>query len=109
MGARVDEIVAYQTLAATDEDSALVDALENNEVDMVTFTSSSTVSNFRSLLPAGEDLQALMKGAAVACIGPITADTAESLGFKVDITAKEFTIDGLCQAIVDYFTTATSP
>jgi uroporphyrinogen III methyltransferase / synthase len=103
MGARVDEIVAYQTLAAADEDSALVDALENNEVDMVTFTSSSTVSNFRSLLPAEADHQALMKGVAVACIGPITADTANSLGFKVDITAREFTIDGLCQAVVDYF------
>lgn len=105
MGASVDEIVAYQTLAAADEDSALVDALERNEVDMVTFTSSSTATNFRSLLPAGAELPALMKGAAVACIGPITADTAKSLGFKVDITAQEFTIDGLCQAIVDYFGT----
>jgi uroporphyrinogen III methyltransferase/synthase len=105
MGASVDEIVAYQTLAAADEDNALVDALEKNEVDMVTFTSSSTATNFRSLLPAGAELPALMKGAAVACIGPITADTAKSLGFKVDITAQEFTIDGLCQAVVDYFGT----
>ena len=46
-----------------------------------------------------------MKGVVVACIGPITAETAESLGFKVDITAEEFTIDGLCQAVVKYFST----
>jgi uroporphyrinogen III methyltransferase/synthase len=105
MGARVDEIVAYQTLTAGDEDRTLVDALEKSEVDMITFTSSSTVSNFRSLLPADADQQALMKDVAVACIGPITADTARSLGFSVDITAQEFTIDGLCQAIVEYFGT----
>jgi uroporphyrinogen III methyltransferase/synthase len=105
MGARVDEIVAYQTLQVADEGRPLVEALEKGEVDMVTFTSSSTVSNFHSLLPAGAELPVLMKGAAVACIGPITADTAKSLGFHVDITAQEFTIDGLIQAVVDFFDT----
>jgi uroporphyrinogen III methyltransferase/synthase len=103
MGARVDEVVAYQTLSAADEDRSLVDALENGAVDMITFTSSSTVRNFRSMLPPEQELAALMKNTAVACIGPITAETATSLGFKVDITAQEFTIDGLCKAVVDYF------
>jgi uroporphyrinogen III methyltransferase / synthase len=105
MGARVDEVVAYQTLCAGGADRSLMDALEKGEVDMITFTSSSTVKNFRSLLPGEEKLPALMENVAVACIGPITADTAESQGFHVDITAQEFTIDGLCSAVVDYFST----
>jgi uroporphyrinogen III methyltransferase/synthase len=102
MGAQVDEVVAYQTLTADEESDTLIGALEKNEVDMITFTSSSTVNNFRSLLPAGRE-STLMKGVAVACIGPITAETAKSMGIHVDLTAQDFTIDGLCNAVVSYF------
>jgi uroporphyrinogen III methyltransferase / synthase len=102
MGAQVDEVVAYQTLTADEESDTLIAALEKNEVDMITFTSSSTVNNFRSLLPAGRE-STLMKGVAVACIGPITAETAKSMGIHVDLTAQDFTIDGLCNAVVSYF------
>ncbi len=102
MGAEVDEIVAYQTLQATDGKSDLIDALQNRKIDMVTFTSSSTVRNFKALLPDRE-VQNLMSGVTVACIGPITADTAKSLGFKTDIVADEFTIDGLTAAIARYY------
>jgi uroporphyrinogen III methyltransferase/synthase len=70
---------------------------------MVTFTSSSTVRNFRSLLPPGPQGMDLMKGVHVACIGPITADTARSLGFAPDITAAQYTIPGLCQALIDFY------
>jgi uroporphyrinogen III methyltransferase/synthase len=102
MGARVDEIVAYQTLQATDGQSDLLDALRLHDIDMVTFTSSSTVRNFKALLPESE-VQDLIRGVAVACIGPITADTAESLGFKPDLVADEFTIEGLTTAISHYY------
>ncbi|MEJ2154841.1 MAG: uroporphyrinogen-III C-methyltransferase [Desulfobacteraceae bacterium] len=102
MGAEVDEIVAYQTLQANDETSDLVDALRNRKIDMVTFTSSSTVRNFKALLPERE-VPDLMIGVTVACIGPITADTAKSLGFKTDLVADEFTIDGLTAAIARYY------
>jgi uroporphyrinogen III methyltransferase / synthase len=102
MGAQVDEVVAYQTLTADEESDTLIGALEKNEVDMITFTSSSTVNNFRSLLPAGRE-STLMKGVTVACIGPITAETAKSMGIHVDLTAQDFTIDGLCNAVVSYF------
>jgi uroporphyrinogen III methyltransferase/synthase len=69
------------------------------EVDLVTFTSSSTVANFHRMLPEGER-QALMKGVQTAAIGPITAQTARDLGFKVDIEAQIYTIDGLVDAIL---------
>jgi len=44
-----------------------------------------------------------MKDITVACIGPITADTAKNLGFDVHIIANSFTIPELCEAILDYY------
>ncbi|UCG79694.1 MAG: uroporphyrinogen-III synthase, partial [Desulfobacterales bacterium] len=76
--------------------------LEQGAIDIVTFTSSSTVKNFKALLPA-DRFESLMKGVTVASIGPITTDTAKELGFKVDITAKDFTIPGLCEAILQHY------
>ena len=69
---------------------------------MITFTSSSTVKNFRALLPS-EDLNNLVQGVTIAGIGPITADTARNLGFDVHIVAESYTIDGLCDAIQQYY------
>jgi uroporphyrinogen III methyltransferase / synthase len=103
MGALVDEIVVYQTIEATAEKRILREELQAGTVDMVTFTSSSTVRNFRSLLPPEPQGMDLMKGVRVACIGPITADTARSLGFEPDITAAQYTIAGLCQALIDFY------
>lgn len=81
-------------------------ALEAKNVDMVTFTSSSTVKNFVTLLETSgpDELQRLMSGVAVAAIGPITAKTAESHGLKVDVQPVEYTIPGLVESIVKHFT-----
>lgn len=103
MGAHVDEITAYQTRLDEEKAGELVDALKERSVEMVTFTSSSTVKNFKALLPKEADFGELMRGVTVASIGPITSDTAAELGFTVDITAESFTIPGLVDAIVDYF------
>ena len=103
MGAQVDEVVAYQTIEDAGQNGLLLEALQEGTIDMVTFTSSSTVRNFQRQLSDASPTQALMKDVAVACIGPITADTARSLGFHVDLTAEEYTIDGLCNAVVAYY------
>ena len=102
MGARVDEVTAYQTLTVSDRTADLVGALNNSKIDMVTFTSSSTVRNFLALLPEN-DASRLLDGVTVACIGPITAETAAAAGLNVHISAAEFTIAGLCDAIVDFY------
>jgi uroporphyrinogen III methyltransferase/synthase len=69
---------------------------------MVTFTSSSTVQNFKAMLPH-DQFDSLLAGVSVASIGPITADTARSLGLTVDIVAEKYTIEGLCEAIVAFY------
>jgi len=102
MGARVDEVTAYRTRAVDDNTDELIKRLESGSVDLVTFTSSSTVTNFKALLPP-ERFAELMKGVSVASIGPITTETAQKSGFSVHTTAASFTIDGLCQAILDHY------
>jgi uroporphyrinogen III methyltransferase/synthase len=69
---------------------------------VITFTSSSTTSNFAKL--AGENnLPKLLRGVAIASIGPITSETIRKLGLTVTIEAKESTMPGLVRAIEDHF------
>ena len=101
MGAVVDEIAVYHTVQARDNADSLMAGLAEGRIDLVTFTSSSTVRNFKALLPA--DAPELMQGVKIASIGPITSDTARKEGFDVHVSAKTYTIPGLCEAIVTYF------
>jgi uroporphyrinogen III methyltransferase/synthase len=101
-GARVDEVPAYRTQAAAEDAGELRRALGEGGIDVVTFTSSSTVHHFVALFP-GEDLRGLFRGVAVACIGPVTRATAEARGLETRIVPREYTIPALAQAIVDHY------
>lgn len=93
MGAQVDEVPAYRTVRGNPSQAAF-DALRAG-VDVITFTSSSTVRNFVALtagLDYGDPL--------IACIGPVTATTAQELDLPVDVVAEEYTIDGLLEALM---------
>jgi uroporphyrinogen III methyltransferase/synthase len=102
MGAAVDEIPAYRTTAVDDDGDQLIKQLEEKSIDMITFTSSSTVKNFKTLIPL-KKFKTLLEGVIIASIGPITTDTATELGFDVHITAETYTIPGLCEAILRYY------
>jgi uroporphyrinogen III methyltransferase/synthase len=92
-GWHVDVVAAYRTVPATvtDEQRERIAA-----ADTITFTSSSTVSNTVAALGA----DALPP--VVACIGPVTADTARSFGIEVAVEADVHTIDGLVAALCDH-------
>src|SRR5260370_8427769 len=92
-GAQVDVLETYRAVPPADVRPRLAACLP--DVDMVTFTSSSTVRHFVDALPG-----ALPDRVIVACIGPITAQTARELGLRVDIIAQESTTPGLANAIV---------
>jgi uroporphyrinogen III methyltransferase/synthase len=102
MGAVVDDVTAYCNQAVKDDADIILKRLKERTIDMITFTSSSTVKNFRALLPS-EGLDNLIQGVTIASIGPITADTARNLGFDVHIVAESYTIAGLCEAIQQYY------
>jgi uroporphyrinogen III methyltransferase/synthase len=102
MGARVDEVCAYETLPGDEGREELITLLENRQIDAVTFTSSSTVSNFMSLLES-RDAKLLLQGVVKASIGPITSDTARSLGIDPEIEAAVYTIPGLVDALLTHY------
>jgi uroporphyrinogen III methyltransferase / synthase len=101
-GASVDVVEAYQTVLPQNHNVGLNELLQQDQIDVITFTSSSTVVNFVRLVE-GEDLVRIFKGVAIGCIGPITAQTAIDSGLRVDIMSSEFTIQGLVDAIVRYY------
>ncbi len=107
-GAIVDEVAAYTTVSIASDDRQgreILKLLQRKKLDIITFTSSSTVRNFMQWVSSwsscATDYTFLHDPQLkIACIGPITAQTARELGFDVDIEAREFTIDGLVEAIV---------
>jgi uroporphyrinogen III methyltransferase/synthase len=107
-GAEVDVVEAYRTALPATDPSELKSMLHQGGVDMITFTSSSTVSNFVRLLQ-GRSLAEVLEETAVACIGPITRKTVEEAGGHADVVSEEFTISGLVQAIRDYFERSSKP
>ncbi len=102
-GCTVDVVAAYETRPPPREAVAALRAeLEARRLDAVTFTSSSTVDHLCDLL--GADAAPLLSTPRVACIGPVTAETARSRGLRVDVTAPEFTVPGLIRALAESWT-----
>ncbi|MDP2232380.1 MAG: uroporphyrinogen-III synthase, partial [Actinomycetota bacterium] len=95
-GARVDVVPVYRTVLGEGEASAM-ERLGEGSVDIVTFTSSSTVRNFLKLAEGtGIDKN---PDVLFASIGPITSDAARERGLTVGVEAEESTIPGLVAAI----------
>jgi uroporphyrinogen III methyltransferase/synthase len=107
MGAKVDEVIAYETLLDIDKKEELITLLQNSKIDAVTFTSSSTVSNFISLLDS-KDSRKLLKNIVTASIGPITSKTARSLDIEPEIEAEEYTIQGLVDSLLAHYESKSS-
>jgi len=93
MGAEVDRIHIYTAAKPSYENDALLEKVK--EADMITFTSSSTVTNFFSICSE--------TNAVIASIGPVTTDTIIKHGYKPGITAEEYTIEGLVDGIVGFY------
>jgi uroporphyrinogen III methyltransferase/synthase len=101
-GAEVVVPPAYESVPSSEGKGRLEELLESGEINCVTFTASSTVENF--VRAFGEEVAArLLSRTRVACIGPITAETARKYNIGVDVEAGEYTIPGLVDAVLDLF------
>ena len=102
-GAHVDDVVVYRTVLGAGHTNAAA-LLRSGDIDAVTFTSSSTVTNFMARLAdegiTAAEAVALLSNVIIAAIGPITARTARDLGLAVAIEAERYTVDGLVTALV---------
>lgn len=98
-GAHVNDIPLYQAIHGEQPREEILQQLWNGKVDYVTFTSSSTVHNFVTIV-GKENIARINRNTRVACIGPVTADTARDHGIHTDVLASQYTIDGLLNAII---------
>lgn len=99
-GGEPEEIIAYRTSPAQESIERARNLLLSKQIDVITFTSSSTVTNLMAALKGSLPITGWPK---IASIGPKTTETACQAGLNVDIIAGEPTIPGLVTAIEDYF------
>lgn len=110
LGAKVEVVAVYRTVRPQTDPAPLREALARNAIAAITFTSSSTVTNFTRFFAAGEAARVLSQaGVVVACIGPITSATAREMGMTVGVEARSFTVDGLARALGEYFRRPVAP
>jgi len=104
-GAQVTDLIAYRTAPESPDSSAVQDLyrmLLDGNIDAVTFTSPTAVGRFVALI--GEEQAAdLLNMTVVAAIGPVTAAAAAELGIKTTVVPDTYTVEGLVEALVNYF------
>ncbi|MHB1347293.1 MAG: uroporphyrinogen-III C-methyltransferase [Candidatus Humimicrobiaceae bacterium] len=97
-GIKVKNLVAYRITVNDFGKDKVMDLLEEGSVDYITFTSSSTVINFVSIL-GKENINKLSR-VKIICIGPVTEKTAADIGLKVSAVADVYTIEGLIDKMI---------
>ena len=102
LGAEVTVATAYENIMPRSDVERVKKLFSEKKIAAVTFTSSSTVNNFVEMVGKSE-YKSLMNGVAVACIGPVTARTAEEYGMTVHIMPKDYTIPALVEALAAYY------
>jgi uroporphyrinogen III methyltransferase/synthase len=97
LGAQVEVVEAYRNIVPADTASLAHEIFSAaRKPEWITFTSSSTVKHL--LAVAGPDA---LEGVRIASIGPVTSETARGCGLKIDAEARQYTLDGVIQAILE--------
>lgn len=105
-GAEVEVVAAYETHAVAGAEAARLAELVRDSVDVVLLTSSSMATSLAAALePLGTNLP---RHVTVGCIGPVTAQTAQALGLRVDVVAQRYTVDGLLDELESWFAGAAA-
>ncbi len=104
-GAKVTIVPVYRNVRPSGYEEQLRGEFTENTVDAITFTSSSTVTNFLHMLNEDDPdkLADILKDTAIASIGPITSKTIEKNGLTVDVQPETYTIKALVDRIVEHF------
>ena len=99
LGAEVDTAETYQTVKPDIDTEVVIRLFAEGKIDAITFTSSSTVSNFARLVGAN-DLSNLLRGVLIACIGPVTAQTAIEHNLQNIVQPSDYNSAALVETIV---------
>jgi len=104
-GAQVIEVPAYESGCPPEPDPQVISALYQGSVDCLTFASSKTVRHAAQLLEQGlgPNWRPYLSRVCLASIGPKTSETCHQVFGRVDVEAQEYTLEGLTQALVQFF------
>lgn len=97
-GGTVTEVAAYESGCPAQPNPQAIVALCNKQVTIITFASSKTVQCFAELI--GAEQLSRLEQVQIASIGPQTSQACQAILGRVDIEARDYTLDGLAQAIV---------
>lgn len=100
-GVIVDEVIIYETFFPEESRELLLDTLKSEGVDILSFTSPSTVDHFMSVVNE-HGLQDNIRNCIIACIGPIAKKRAEMYGLKVDVMPETYTVPQMVQSIISF-------
>lgn len=100
-GASCDEVIVYETVLPKESVLKLSHILQAQEVDVITFTSSSTVHHFMQIVEQYQ-LHPLLESLIIACIGPIAKKTAQQYRLKVNVCPSEYTTEAMLQELITY-------
>lgn len=95
-GCHVESVKTYETLPETEYSHQALEKIENDEIDLAVFTSPSTVNNFFQIYKAKPNFR-------IASIGPITSAALKRRGYVPDIEAKEYTMAGIMNSILNFY------
>lgn len=100
-GASCDEVIVYESVLPKESVPKLFYVLQNQDVDVITFTSPSTIHHFMQIVEQYQ-LHPLLESFIIACIGPITKKTAQQYRLKVDICPNEYTTEAMLHELIIY-------
>ncbi|PLR93696.1 uroporphyrinogen-III synthase [Bacillus sp. T33-2] len=100
-GAIVDEIVIYETYLPDESKTKLAELLSAKQLDILAFTSPSTVGHFMEIVD-GNSLHAAIKDCIIACLGPVTNERALKAGLPVHACPKKYTVEEMLNSVIDY-------
>lgn len=100
-GVLVDEIVIYETYMPEDSREKLAKMLAEDEIDILMFTSPSTVNHFMSVVKEYQ-LERHIDRCVISCIGPVTEKKLRAFGLPVHVSPTEYTVKEMVKSTIEY-------
>lgn len=100
-GVNVDQVIIYETYFPEESRKLLLETLKSQGLDIISFTSPSTVDHFMSVVNE-HGLQENIRNCIIACIGPIAKKRAEKYGLKVDVMPEIYTVPKMVQSTISF-------
>jgi uroporphyrinogen-III synthase len=98
----IDEWITYETVFPKESEKKLIMLLQQNKLSAVTFTSPSTIRRFMKIIN-DYDLQDLLNGLSIVCIGPVTKEAADQYGLTVQVVPEKYTVEDMIEDLAQYY------